>query len=69
LRHQSELQAAPAAVLKLVALALCIPVAAQFGERSCAVPVVAEQLASPGALMEHPRKPPVRLVKTLSQPE
>lgn len=69
MRHQSELPAAPAAVLKPDAPALCKPVAAQFGERSCAVPAVAEQLASPGAPAEHLRKPPVRRVRTWSQPE
>lgn len=71
MRHQSELRAAPAAVSKLAAPALCTPVAAQFGERSCAAPVVAEQLASPQpeALAEHLRKPLVWLAKTSWQPE
>jgi hypothetical protein len=71
LHRQSELQAVPAAVLKLAAPALCTQVAARFGERSCAAPVVAEQLAlpQPEALAEHPLMQQVQLVKTLSQPK
>ncbi len=69
MRHQLEHRAVSAAALKLAAPALCKPVAAQFGERSCAAPVVAEQLALPQleALAEHPRKPALP-AKTLPQP-
>jgi hypothetical protein len=57
--------------LKLAAQALCKPVGAQFVERSCAAPAVAEQLAlpQPEALAEHPRKPLVLPAKTWPQPE
>jgi len=69
LRRQSEHRAVPAAVLKLDAPALCTPVAAQFAERSFAVPVVLEQpaLQKPEVPAEHSRKPQALLVKISPQ--
>lgn len=57
--------------MKLDAPALCTRVAARFGERSCAAPVVAEQLAlpQPEALAEHSLKLLVQLAKISSQSE
>ena len=72
MRRQLEHRAVPAAELELnlAALALCIPVVARFGERSCGARAAAEQLAlpPPEPLAEHSRKPPALPVKTSSQP-